>query len=56
MTRPTQSAVAEALAVVTNPAAHRPGMRVLAWRVLKAARGQTVRLGTLPNLPRVVTP
>ena len=46
---PCRSAIAEALQIVTHPDQHGPGRRALAWRILKHARGQTVRLSTLPR-------
>lgn len=47
---PCRSAIAEALQVVTHPDQHPPSRCTLAWRILKHARGQTVRLSTLPRV------
>ena len=43
-----QQRQADALSVVSNPKPqHTPNLRLLAWAVLKGARGQTVRQSRL---------
>ena len=46
---PTPRQIDDALAVVHSPdlVANQPGLRVNAWEILKAARGETVRTARL---------
>lgn len=39
--------------IVANPDQHPPSRCALAWRILKTARGQTVRLSVLRGLTLV---
>ena len=44
-TTPTSQAATDARAIISNPEAYanRPSIRLLAWHVLKSARGQSLR-------------
>lgn len=48
--------IADAMAVVTGPERlDRPTLRALAWRTLKAARGQSCDLARLDRIARAAT-
>ncbi|MBC7154582.1 MAG: hypothetical protein H5U19_08225 [Rhodobacteraceae bacterium] len=48
----TSRQLAEALSVISNPQPHhRPGLRLLAWAMLKSERGQTLRQRRLASAP-----